>query len=90
MCFITVVVLFLACFGSSCSLHDDLDVSVNTLDRFKVHFNWRNISCPVCKAVFTIVDIALLVRKLSFVPVSPLTSLYRPANLNMFVLLRHC
>lgn len=24
-------------------------------------FNWRNVTCPLCKALFTIVDIALLV-----------------------------
>lgn len=68
VCVITV--LFLASLSSSYPLHDDVDMAdimtVKTLDRFKVHFSWRNISCPVCKAVFTVVDIALLVRKLSF------------------------
>lgn len=24
-------------------------------------FNWRNITCPTCKVLFTIIDIALLV-----------------------------
>ena len=24
-------------------------------------FGWRNLSCPVCKALFTVLDIALLV-----------------------------
>lgn len=75
VCLITVVVLFLASLGSSSLLHDDVDMAdltaVNTLDRFKAHFSWRNISCPVCKAVFTVVDFALLVRKRSFVPISP-------------------
>lgn len=65
VCLITVVVLFLASLGSPYPLHDDVDMAglmaVNTLDRFKVHFSWRNISCSVCKAVFTVVDIALLV-----------------------------
>lgn len=75
VCLITVAVFFLASLGSSYPLHNDVDmaglVGVNTLDRFKVHFSWRNISCQVCKAVFTVVDIALLVRKLSFVLMSP-------------------
>ncbi|MCI4388328.1 hypothetical protein PGIGA_G00084420 [Pangasianodon gigas] len=64
VCLITVAGLFLASLGSSAPLHDDMDMAdlmgVNTLDGFKVHFSWRNISCPVCKAVFTVVDIALL------------------------------
>lgn len=68
MCLITVVVLFLASVGSPYPLHVDVNMedlmAGNTLDRFKVHFSWHNISCPVCKAVFTLVDIALLVRKL--------------------------
>lgn len=70
VCLITAVVLFLASLGSSSPLHDDdgLDMAEftagNTLDRFKVHFNWRNISCPVCKAFFTVLDVALLVRNI--------------------------
>lgn len=32
-------------------------------------FNWRNVTCPLCKVLFTIVDIALLVMfKLLFIP----------------------
>lgn len=27
----------------------------------KTGFNWKNVTCPLCKAVFTILDIALLV-----------------------------
>ncbi|KAM6985801.1 sphingomyelin phosphodiesterase [Aplochiton taeniatus] len=30
------------------------------IDRLQVGFNWRNLTCPVCKAVFTVLDIALL------------------------------
>ncbi|XP_069002445.1 sphingomyelin phosphodiesterase [Embiotoca jacksoni] len=30
------------------------------LSRPGLGFNWRNVSCPLCKAVFTILDIALL------------------------------
>lgn len=35
---------------------------VDEIDRFKVGFNWHNVSCAVCKAIFTTVDVALLVR----------------------------
>ncbi|KAM9455654.1 sphingomyelin phosphodiesterase [Clarias gariepinus] len=65
VCLVTAVVLLLASPCSSSPLYDD-DVDIadlmpgNTLDPFKVHFSWHNISCPVCKAVFTVVDIALL------------------------------
>ncbi|KAM6907520.1 sphingomyelin phosphodiesterase [Xenentodon cancila] len=30
------------------------------LNRVSFGFNWRNLSCPLCKAVFTILDIVLL------------------------------
>ncbi|KAI7793261.1 sphingomyelin phosphodiesterase [Triplophysa rosa] len=33
---------------------------VDQIDRFKVGFNWHNVSCAVCKAIFITVDIALL------------------------------
>lgn len=36
-------------------------VFVQQLSRPGVGFSWRNVSCPLCKAVFTILDIALLV-----------------------------
>ncbi|KAM4545588.1 sphingomyelin phosphodiesterase [Odontesthes bonariensis] len=35
-------------------------VFVDHFDRFGLGFNWRNVSCPLCKAIFTIVDILLL------------------------------
>ena len=35
---------------------------VEQLDRFGVGFGWRNLTCPLCKTLFTILDIALLVR----------------------------
>lgn len=35
---------------------------VNEIEKFKFGFNWHNVSCAVCKAIFTTVDIALLVR----------------------------
>ncbi|KAG7217229.1 hypothetical protein INR49_027773 [Caranx melampygus] len=35
-------------------------VFMEQLSRSQVGFNWRNITCPLCKAVFTILDIALL------------------------------
>lgn len=70
VCVITALGLLLASLGSSYPLHDGVDMDGlmpgNALDRFKVHFSWRNLSCPVCKAVFTVVDIALLVRKAVF------------------------
>ncbi|XP_061595205.1 sphingomyelin phosphodiesterase [Cololabis saira] len=30
------------------------------LERLSLGFNWKNLSCPVCKAMFTILDIALM------------------------------
>ncbi|XP_072230909.1 sphingomyelin phosphodiesterase [Leuresthes tenuis] len=35
-------------------------VFVDHFNRFGLGFNWRNVSCPLCKALFTILDIALL------------------------------
>ncbi|XP_017273434.1 sphingomyelin phosphodiesterase isoform X2 [Kryptolebias marmoratus] len=35
-------------------------VFVEHINRFALGFSWRNLSCPLCKAVFTILDIALL------------------------------
>lgn len=68
MCSFTLVVLLLFSLGSSYPLHDEGTMAdrmaVNTLDRFKVHVSWHNLSCPVCKVVFTVVDIALWVKKL--------------------------
>lgn len=36
-------------------------VFVEQTDRPGVGFNWKNVTCPLCKAVFAILDIALLV-----------------------------
>lgn len=35
-------------------------VFVGQTDKLGVGFNWKNITCPLCKAVFAILDIALL------------------------------
>ncbi|XP_076130134.1 sphingomyelin phosphodiesterase [Alosa pseudoharengus] len=58
--FVTVTLIH---FGSSIPLQEknfgQLSF-VEQLGRFGVRFNWRNLTCPVCKTVFTILDIALL------------------------------
>ncbi|KAG7517087.1 hypothetical protein JOB18_049001 [Solea senegalensis] len=33
---------------------------VEQLSRSQLSFNWRNVTCPLCKAIFTILDVALL------------------------------
>ncbi|XP_030648451.1 sphingomyelin phosphodiesterase [Chanos chanos] len=57
-------VLFTAPLSSSFPLEDGTNIAkynfVDAVSRFRVEFSWRNISCPVCKAIFTVVDLALL------------------------------
>lgn len=58
------LVLMLPLFGSSHPAQMSEQPGVVLLEKFihaEVGFNWRNITCPLCKAVFTILDIALLV-----------------------------
>ena len=38
-------------------------VLVERLGHAGVGFNWRNLTCPVCKALFTVLDVALLVTR---------------------------
>ncbi|XP_036450218.1 sphingomyelin phosphodiesterase [Colossoma macropomum] len=58
------LVLWLAAPGTSYPLQDETDIAdlraVNPINHFQVRFSWHNISCPLCKALFTIVDVALL------------------------------
>lgn len=54
-----LVLLFGSCHPSPTPEKSRL-VLVEQLSRTGVGFNWRNITCPLCKAVFTILDVALL------------------------------
>lgn len=62
-----VLVSFYVVFGS-CSPAPDPEQ--NRLTFFEhlgltgLKFNWRNLTCPTCKALFVILDIALLVLSL--------------------------
>ncbi|TKS82953.1 Sphingomyelin phosphodiesterase [Collichthys lucidus] len=51
--------LFASCFPAQSPEQPRL-LFVEKFNRPGVGFNWRNITCPLCKAVFTILDIALL------------------------------
>ncbi|XP_028322184.1 sphingomyelin phosphodiesterase [Gouania willdenowi] len=42
------------------SCHPGQTPELKLMERLKVGFNWRNVTCPLCKAVFTILDVALL------------------------------
>lgn len=59
-------ILFLGPLCFSYPLEGGTDVPrlrvVEELDRLKLGFGWRNLSCALCKAIFASVDIALLVR----------------------------
>lgn len=58
-----LVVLALIDFGSSLPLQENDQgqiTLIEQLERFRVGFNWRNLTCPLCKTLFTILDIALL------------------------------
>lgn len=56
-----VLVLMSSQFGSSHPVLEEPNlVFMDNVDRLRVGFNWRNLTCPVCKALFTILDIALL------------------------------
>ncbi len=39
-------------------------VFMERVNRLGVRFDWKNVTCPLCKAVFTILDIALLVMNM--------------------------
>ncbi|XP_030009348.1 sphingomyelin phosphodiesterase, partial [Sphaeramia orbicularis] len=53
----TVLLAFGSCFPAQSPQQARL---VDHLSHLNVRFDWRNATCPICKAVFTIVDIALL------------------------------
>lgn len=36
-------------------------LTIEDVARAGLKFNWRNLTCPTCKALFVILDIALLV-----------------------------
>lgn len=63
---LAVLVSFSVVFGS-CSPAPAPDPEQNRLTFFEhlghtgLKFNWRNLTCPTCKALFVILDIALLV-----------------------------
>ncbi|XP_059401558.1 sphingomyelin phosphodiesterase-like [Carassius carassius] len=61
---LTVWTLFSAPSGSSHPLEGGTESAklrfVEEFDRFKLGFGWHNVSCAVCKAIFTMLDIALL------------------------------
>ncbi|XP_072515418.1 sphingomyelin phosphodiesterase [Salminus brasiliensis] len=50
--------------GTAFPLQDETDIAdlraVKPINHFQVRFSWHNISCPLCKALFTVVDVALL------------------------------
>ncbi|XP_066507582.1 sphingomyelin phosphodiesterase [Hoplias malabaricus] len=58
------VVLLLPPVGKSYPLQDENDIAdlgvVKQINNFQLMFSWHNISCSLCKALFTVVDIALL------------------------------
>ncbi|KAM4619879.1 sphingomyelin phosphodiesterase [Polymixia lowei] len=57
------LVLMMSAFGASKPVQTTGEPSLLFMEQFSrpnVGFNWKNITCPVCKAVFTILDIALL------------------------------
>ncbi|KAI4814708.1 hypothetical protein KUCAC02_003892 [Chaenocephalus aceratus] len=55
----SLVLLFGSCDPAPTSEQSRL-VLMEQFSRPEVGFNWRNVTCPLCKAVFTILDIALL------------------------------
>ncbi|XP_018547609.1 sphingomyelin phosphodiesterase [Lates calcarifer] len=58
-CLLTMLPLFGSCHPAPTSGKPSL-VFMEQFSRLGVRFNWRNVTCPLCKAVFTILDIALL------------------------------
>lgn len=56
---VLILPLFGSCHPAQLSGNPSL-VSMEQLSHSSVRFNWRNVTCYVCKAVFTIVDVALL------------------------------
>lgn len=57
---VLILPLFGSCHPAQLSGNPSL-VFMEQLSHSSVRFNWRNVTCYVCKAVFTIVDVALLV-----------------------------
>uniref|UniRef100_A0A673Z0Y8 Sphingomyelin phosphodiesterase n=1 Tax=Salmo trutta TaxID=8032 RepID=A0A673Z0Y8_SALTR len=58
-----VLVLCSVPLGTSFPVQDEGKPGITFLEevgRLRVGFNWRNLTCPVCKVLFTILDIALL------------------------------
>ncbi|GAA6232060.1 sphingomyelin phosphodiesterase [Lates japonicus] len=58
-CLLIMLPLFGSCHPAQTSGKPSL-VFMEQFSRLGVGFNWRNVTCPLCKAVFTILDIALL------------------------------
>uniref|UniRef100_A0A8C8GR96 Sphingomyelin phosphodiesterase n=1 Tax=Oncorhynchus tshawytscha TaxID=74940 RepID=A0A8C8GR96_ONCTS len=58
-----VLVLCSLPLGTSFPVQDEGKPGITFLEevgRLRVGFNWRNLTCPVCKVLFTILDVALL------------------------------
>uniref|UniRef100_A0A8C7IWN9 Sphingomyelin phosphodiesterase n=1 Tax=Oncorhynchus kisutch TaxID=8019 RepID=A0A8C7IWN9_ONCKI len=58
-----VLVLCSVPLGTSFPVQDEGKPGITFLEevgRLRVGFNWRNLTCPVCKVLFTILDVALL------------------------------
>lgn len=53
--------LFGSCHPAPTSEQQPKLVFMDQFSRPGLGFNWRNITCPLCKVLFTILDIALLV-----------------------------
>lgn len=65
-----LLLLLLPLFGSSHPAQTPGQPALRLVERFNppgLRFNWRNITCPVCKAVFIVLDIALLVRAMHMI-----------------------
>ncbi|XP_067113677.1 sphingomyelin phosphodiesterase [Osmerus mordax] len=58
ICFVLVVS---SPYGLSHPVLDEPNLTfMDEIDRLRVGFNWRNLTCPICKTLFTVLDIALL------------------------------
>ncbi|XP_010867124.1 sphingomyelin phosphodiesterase [Esox lucius] len=58
-----VIVLVSVPIGTSLPIQENAKPDITFLEevgRLRVGFNWQNLTCPVCKTLFTILDIALL------------------------------
>lgn len=58
---LTVLVVFSVMFGSCSSAPAPEKNGLTFFEHLGLKFNWRNITCPTCKVLFIIIDIALLV-----------------------------